>query len=112
MSEPIRLLHFADIHIGIENYGHIDSATGVNSRVLDFLRRVDEVIDYGLARDVDVVIFAGDAFKTRDPSPTLQREFARRVKRVVDAGVPIILLVGNPDLPAMEKKASSIDIYR
>jgi len=93
MSEPIRLLHFADIHIGIENYGHIDSATGVNSRVLDFLRRVDEVIDYGLARDVDVVIFAG-------------------VKRVVDAGVPIILLVGNHDLPAMEKKASSIDIYR
>jgi exonuclease SbcD len=112
MREPIRLLHFADIHVGIENYGHIDSATGVNSRVLDFLRRVDEVIDYGLGRDVDVVIFAGDAFKTRDPSPTLQREFARRVKRIVDAGVPIILLVGNHDLPAMEKKASSIDIYR
>jgi exonuclease SbcD len=112
VTEPIRLLHFADIHVGIENYGHIDSATGVNSRVLDFLRRVDEVIDYGLARDVDVVIFAGDAFKTRDPSPTLQREFARRVKRVVDAGVPIVLLVGNHDLPAMDKKASSIDIYR
>ena len=50
MSEPIRLLHLADIHIGIENYGHVDSATGVNSRVLDFLRRVDEVIDYGLAQ--------------------------------------------------------------
>ncbi|HEY4691165.1 MAG TPA: exonuclease SbcCD subunit D [Anaerolineae bacterium] len=112
MSEPIRLLHFADIHIGIENYGHIDSATGVNSRVLDFLRRVDEVIDYGLARDVDVVIFAGDAFKTRDPSPTLQREFARRVKRIADAGVPLVMLVGNHDLPAMEKKASSIDIFR
>jgi exonuclease SbcD len=112
MDDSIRLLHFADIHVGMENYGHVDTATGVNSRVLDFLRRFDEVIDYGLAHDVDVVIFAGDAFKTRDPNPTLQREFARRVKRIVDAGVPLVMLVGNHDLPAMEKKASSIDIYR
>ncbi len=108
----INVLHFADIHIGMENYGHIDSSTGINSRVIDFLRRFDEVIDYGLSHDVDLVIFAGDAFKTRDPSPTLQREFARRVKRFVDANVPVVMLVGNHDLPAMEKKASSIDIYR
>src|SRR5512136_310630 len=108
----INVLHFADIHIGMENYGHIDSSTGINTRVIDFLRRFDEVIDYGLNHDVDLVIFAGDAFKTRDPSPTLQREFARRVKRIVDADVPLVMLVGNHDLPAMEKKASSIDIYR
>src|SRR5512143_4283427 len=108
----INVLHFADIHIGMENYGHIDSATGINSRVIDFLHRFDEVIDYGLNHEVDLVLFAGDAFKTRDPSPTLQREFARRVKRLVDAQVPIVMLVGNHDLPAMEKKASSIDIYR
>jgi len=108
----INVLHFADIHIGMENYGHIDSSTGINTRVIDFLRRFDEVIDYGLNHDVDLVVFAGDAFKTRDPSPTLQREFARRVKRIVDADVPIVMLVGNHDLPAMEKKASSIDIYR
>ncbi len=112
MTNKINVLHFADIHIGMENYGHIDSSTGINSRVIDFLRRFDEVIDYGLSHEVDLVIFAGDAFKTRDPSPTLQREFARRVKRIVDAGVPVVMLVGNHDLPAMEKKASSIDIYR
>jgi exonuclease SbcD len=108
----LNVLHFADIHIGMENYGHLDAQTGINSRVIDFLHRCDEVIDYGLSHDVDLVIFAGDAFKTRDPSPTLQREFARRVKRFVDASVPVVLLVGNHDLPAMEKKASSIDIYR
>ena len=112
MTDKINVLHFADIHIGMENYGHVDSSTGINSRVLDFLRRLDEVIDYGLTHDVDLVIFAGDAFKTRDPSPTLQREFARRVMRFVSADVPVVMLVGNHDLPAMEKKASSIDIYR
>ena len=29
MSEPIRLLHFADVHIGMENYGKIDPTTGI-----------------------------------------------------------------------------------
>ena len=112
MTNPIHLLHLADLHIGMENYGRLDPATGIHGRVLDFLRRLDEVIEYGLAHDVDLVIFAGDAFKTRDPSPTYQREFARRIKRLSDAGVPTVLLVGNHDLPAMEKKATSLDIFR
>jgi len=109
---PIRMLHFADLHIGMENYGRLDPATGIHGRVLDFLRRFDEVIEYGLAHEVDLVIFSGDAFKTRDPSPTYQREFARRIKRLSDEGVPTVLLVGNHDLPAMERKATSLDIFR
>jgi len=108
----IRLLHFADLHIGMENYGRLDPATGVNGRVLDFLRRFDEVIDYGLDHEVDLMIFCGDAFKTRNPTPTYQRAFARRVKRLSDAGVPVVLLVGNHDLPTMVQRASSVDIFR
>jgi DNA repair protein SbcD/Mre11 len=108
----IRLLHFADIHVGMENYGRLDPATGVNGRVLDFLHRFDELIDYGLEREVDLVIFAGDAYKRRSPNPTYQRAFARRVKRLADAGVPVVLLVGNHDLPTMAQKASSVDIFR
>ena len=110
--EKINLLHFADLHIGVENYGRLDPATGVNGRVLDFMQRFDELIDYGLEREVDLVIFAGDAFKTRNPNPTHQRAFARRIKRLADAGVPVVLLIGNHDLPTMVQKASSVDIFR
>lgn len=110
--DPIRLVHFADIHIGMENYGQIDPATGVNQRVLDFVRRLREVVDYALSHDADVALFCGDAFKTRDPSPTLQREFAREVMRLANAGIQVILLVGNHDIPIMDKRASSVDIYR
>jgi exonuclease SbcD len=109
--EKIRLLHFADLHVGMENYGRLDPATGVNGRVLDFLHRFDELIDYGLEREVDLVVFAGDAYKRRAPNPTYQRAFARRVKRLADAGVPVVLLVGNHDLPAMVQQASSVDIF-
>jgi len=110
--DKIRLLHFADLHIGVENYGRLDPGTGVNGRVLDFLHRFDELIEYGLEHEVDLVIFAGDAFKRCTPNPTYQRAFARRVKRLADAGVPVVLLVGNHDLPTMVQRASSVDIFR
>ena len=112
MTQPIRILHTADLHIGMENYGQIDPATGINGRVMDFLRRFSAVIDYALNNDVDLFIFAGDAYKTRDPNSTYRREFERRIKRLADAGIPTVLLVGNHDLPSMEKKASSVEIFR
>jgi exonuclease SbcD len=111
MSDPIRVLHFADIHIGMENYGRIDPQTGINGRVLDFLRRLDEITQYARDRDADLAIFAGDAFKTRNPTPTYQREFARRIKRLADI-CPVVLVVGNHDLPTMVQKASSVEIFR
>lgn len=107
----IRLLHLADLHIGMENYGRIDPATGIHSRVMDFLRRLNEVVDYALDDEIDLVIFAGDAYKSRDPNSTYRREFARRIKRLADAGIPVILLVGNHDLPAATKRASSVEIF-
>ena len=111
MSEPIRMVHFADTHIGVENYGRIDPQTGISSRVLDFIRRLDEMIDFAVDNDADIAIFAGDAFKSRNPNPTLQREFARRIKRLAEQ-CPAVLLVGNHDLPAMTQKASSVEIFR
>ena len=111
MTKPIRLLHFADLHVGMENYGRLDPLTGTSSRVRDFLDRLDEVIDYGLEHGADIAIFAGDAFKARDPEPTQQREFAHRIKRLADE-IPTLLLVGNHDMPGMAAKANSLDIFR
>jgi DNA repair protein SbcD/Mre11 len=108
---PIRLLHTADIHIGMENYGRVDPATGINARVMDFLRRLSDIADYAIDEGVDLFIFAGDAYKTRDPNPTYQREFSRRIKKIADAGIPVLLLVGNHDLPTVPKRASSISIF-
>ncbi len=110
MSEPIRVLHFADVHIGMENYGKTDPETGLSSRVRDFLRRMDEMIAFAKEHDVDLTIFAGDAFKTRSPNPTYQREFAWRVRDLI-ALAPLVMLVGNHDLPPTMLKASSIEIY-
>jgi exonuclease SbcD len=110
MAESIRMLHFADTHIGMENYGRIDSATGMNTRVLDFLHRMDEMYDYARAHEVDLIVFAGDAFKTRTPTPTQQTQFAHRMRELSELA-PVVMIVGNHDLPPSEAKASTIDIY-
>ena len=110
MTESIRVLHFADTHIGMENYGKTDPETGLSTRVVDFLRRIEEMIDYARVNDVDLVIFAGDAFKTRSPNPTYQREFAHRIRDLAQLA-PVVLLIGNHDLPLTQMKASSVEIY-
>ncbi|HML21764.1 MAG TPA: exonuclease SbcCD subunit D [Aggregatilinea sp.] len=110
MTDPIRMLHFADVHVGMENYGRTDPSTGLSSRVVDFLRRMDEMVDYAVQHDADLVIFAGDAFKSRNPTPTFQREFAWRIQDLAKQ-CPVVMLVGNHDLPTIDKRASSIEIY-
>jgi exonuclease SbcD len=110
MPDPLRVLHFADVHIGMENYGRTDPETGLSSRVVDFLRRLDELVDYAREHEADLIIFAGDAFKTRTPEPTYQREFAFRIRDLTEIA-PVVLLVGNHDLPPIARKASSIEIY-
>jgi len=106
----IRMLHFADIHIGMENYGRPDPESGLSTRVIDFLRRLDEMIAYAADHNVDVAVFAGDAFKNRQPNPTLQREFAHRIRDLATL-CPVVMLVGNHDLPTNAVRASSIEIY-
>jgi len=110
MTAPIRILHFADTHIGMENYGRIDPKTGINGRVLDFLRRMDEMIDYAEEHDADLALFAGDAFKSRNPNPTYVREFAGRIRRLAQI-CPVVLVPGNHDLPAMTQKASTVEVF-
>ncbi|HEY89676.1 MAG TPA: exonuclease SbcCD subunit D, partial [Thermoflexia bacterium] len=108
---PLRILHFADLHIGMENYGRLDPETGLNQRVADFLARLDQVVDYAIEHEADLVLFAGDAFRSRDPNPTHQREFARRLRRLSELAIPTVLLVGNHDIPVMSQRASSVDIF-
>ena len=107
----MRILHFSDLHIGVENYGRIDPQTGLSTRLIDFLASLDQVVEYALTEDVDLVLLAGDAYKGRDPSQTHQREFATRLARLSHAGIPAFLLVGNHDLPSAVSRATAVEIF-
>lgn len=107
----MKLLHFADLHLGIDNYGSLNPRTGLSTRIDDFLRSFDTIVDVAIEDQVDAVLFAGDAFKNRDPSPTLQRMFAARIHRLAQAEIPTVLLSGNHDLPSIAARATAMDIY-
>ncbi|MBM3224585.1 MAG: exonuclease SbcCD subunit D [Candidatus Tectomicrobia bacterium] len=107
----LRLFHTADVHFGMENYGRLDPATGLNRRLLDFTRSMHYAIDYAIEHDVHLAIFAGDIYKHRDPDPSWQRAFAQCVRRLTDATVPVVILVGNHDIPNTTGKAHAVEIF-
>ena len=128
----MRIIHFADAHIGVETHSRpitpdelealpSSFAPGVNrratyagmaSRLIDSLRALDELVEFALADPkADLVVFAGDAYRSRDPSQTHQREFARRIGRLAAADIPVFLLAGNHDIPNTEGRATAIDIF-
>jgi exonuclease SbcD len=105
-------MHFADTHFGVENYGRLDVATGVNTRLLDFSRTLNSAIDIALERGVQLAVFAGDAYKARDPSQTHQREFAKCIRRLTERNVPVVMLTGNHDIPGIRGRAHAMEIFR
>src|SRR5512139_296133 len=108
---PLRILHFADAHIDMANYGRHDPETGLPLRVIDFLKSLDEIVDTAIAEKVDLVLFAGDAYKDRNPAPTFQREWGRRLMRLSRAGIPTLLLVGNHDLSPSLGRAHALETF-
>lgn len=108
----LKVLHFADLHLGVENYGKLNPKTALNTRVEDFLKAFDLLVETGIKEKVDLVIFAGDAFRDRKPDITLQREFAKRLSKFIENKIPVVLLVGNHDLPRIKNRANTLEIYK
>lgn len=109
----IKILHLSDIHMGSGfSHGRINPATGVNTRLEDFVNTLSICIDRALTDVVDMVIFGGDAFPDATPPPYVQQAFASQFRRLMDANIPTVLLVGNHDQHSQGQGGASLNIYR
>lgn len=108
----MKILHFADAHIDMANYGRHDPVSGLPMRVLDFLKSLDTIVDAAISEKVDMVIFAGDAYKDRSPAPTFQREWGRRMMRLSQAQIPTLLLIGNHDISPAAGRAHALQEFK
>lgn len=105
----MKIIHFSDTHIDFgAGWGLIDSTSTIPGRVLDCLDMIDSIIDFAVEEDVDLIIFAGDAFHKYNPNPLFVNEFAKRIIKMKQQ-CPVVMLVGNHD---MSPTTSSIEIYK
>lgn len=109
----IKILHLSDIHMGSGfSHGRINPETGLNTRLEDFVQTLGRCIDRAIDEPVDLVLFGGDAFPDATPPPFVQEAFASQFRRLVDAQIPTVLLVGNHDQHAQGTGGASLCIYR
>lgn len=85
-------------------------ADGRHSQFKDFVRCLDCMVQVARERQVDAVVFTGDAYHYTRPDPLSQREFLRRVLALAESGISVLLLSGNHDLPPGYGEAAALDI--
>lgn len=109
----LKILHLSDIHMGSGfSHGRVNPETGLNTRLEDFSRTLGCCIDRAINEPVDLVLFSGDAFPDATPPPFVQEAFAAQFRRLVDAKIPTVLLVGNHDQHSQGSGGASLCIYR
>ncbi len=105
---PIKILHFADAHIDAYTGGRLDPSNGFSLHTNDFLKALDEIVDTAVAEQVQLVLFAGDAYRNASPVPTFQREWQRRLIRLSQSKIPMLMIPGNHDISNSMFKASAL----
>jgi len=109
----IKLLHLSDIHLNSgTGHGKLNPETGLNTRLEDFIASLTRCIDTAIAQAVDLVLFGGDAFPNSTPPPYVAEAFATQFRRLADAQIPTVLLVGNHDQHSQGQGSASLCIYR
>jgi exonuclease SbcD len=100
-----------DLHYGAGfNLGRIDPKTQLNTRLLDYVKTFDSIIDTFEKEGVKYVAITGDIFDTRHPTSAQLNAFSKCVRRAIEKGMNMMLLVGNHD-QQRTISTTTIDIY-
>jgi len=95
--KEISAVSTADIHIGKHKYGVTNPKTGLDTSVESVLRCFDHLVYYCIQHKVTLVKINGDLSKGKTLSEEERAEFYKRVKKLNDNGITVIILKGNHD---------------
>ena len=108
-ESQIKILHTADLHLGTTAH---DSVRGGESvRLREFLTALDWMVGLALEEAVDLVIVAGDIYDNHRPEALIQNAFAKRVRRLIEGNIPLVIVPGNHDTAGGRGGAGFLDIY-
>ena len=95
----MRIVHFSDTHLGFSEFNRVDPATGLNAREIDVYNAFENAVQTSIVLKPDLVIHAGDLFHTPRPSNRAIFKGLEGLKKLVDAGIPTVVIAGNHSTP-------------
>lgn len=110
MSNPIRIAHISDTHLGFRQFNKQDPETGRNQRTVDFEHAFEWAIDDIIAQQPDGIIHAGDVFHYSRPTWATLRHFVQQMKKIEAAGIPMLVIAGNHDTPRIRTGGSAYSL--
>ncbi|HUQ20218.1 MAG TPA: DNA repair exonuclease [Gemmatimonadaceae bacterium] len=109
----MRVVHFADIHLGYRQY-HRQTSTGLNQREADIARVFRDTIDRIIELQPDLILIGGDVFhNVRPTNPAIlhaYNQFRRLVEMLPDAG--IVMVAGNHDIPRTSETQCLLGLFQ
>jgi DNA repair exonuclease SbcCD nuclease subunit len=95
VTDILRLLHVADVHLGTPFAGR---APELRERLRDAVKQAfGNAVEEALARRVDAVMIAGDLYEATTFSYADERWLTRQLARLCEAGIGVYYATGNHD---------------
>ncbi len=107
----MRIVHFSDTHLGFQTYRAIDPATGLNQREADVYDAFRQAVDLILELKPDAALHSGDLFNSVRPTNQALTVAFEQLRRLGEAGIPLVVISGNHSLPRVRGTASVFRLF-
>lgn len=108
----MRLLHFADLHLGFRQFQR-QTPAGINLREADVAQAFTRAVDLCIRREPDVIVIAGDVFHhVRPTNPAILHAFAQfaRLRHALPS-TDIVMVAGNHDTPRSSETVCILRLF-
>ncbi len=106
----MKIVHMADSHLGFSAYGRVDR-WGRNQREELIYQGFGKTVERIIELAPDAVVHAGDVFHHVRPRIRPLYVFKQNLEKLVDAGIPVIIISGNHDAPKSYAALSPFTLF-
>lgn len=91
----------ADCHLNKSSYKDEETplTTSLPFRPQDFMNSLEYIISKNINEiKPDILLVLGDVYDSFDPNPNISGFFSSQIKRLIEAKIPTVIIVGNHDI--------------